>query len=60
MTDHDRAEMQGLLDQFRKAVAREHEVLLYDHEARQRIGDMIAGAVRQGGSAFGYLPQRNS
>jgi hypothetical protein len=45
----DRAEMQALLDQFRKAMTRENDVLLYDREARIRIGEMIGSAVRQGG-----------
>ena len=58
MTDRDRAEMQALLDQFRKAMARENEVQLFDHEARQRIGKMIGKATREGGSDFGYLPRR--
>ena len=54
MTDRDRAEMQALLDQFRKAMARENAVLLFDHETRQRFGQMIAKAVQPRGSAFGY------
>ena len=32
--------------------------LLYDHDAKQRIGDMIGSAVRRGGSEFGYLRRR--
>jgi hypothetical protein len=34
-------------------MARENDVLLFDHEARKRIGEMIGEAVQQGGSAFG-------
>ena len=58
MADLDRAEMEALLDQFRRDMARENDVLLFDHEARQRIGEMIGKAVRQGGSEFEYLRRR--
>jgi hypothetical protein len=54
ITDRDRAEMRALCDMFRQEMARENEPL-FDHDARARIGDMIASAVLQGGSAFGYL-----
>jgi hypothetical protein len=54
MTDRDRAEMQTLLEQFRRAMARRNDVLLYDHEAKQRVGEMIGKAVQPRGSAFGY------
>ena len=38
----DRAtEMKALLDQFREAMARENEALVYDKTARERIGEMI-------------------
>ena len=33
MTDRDRDEMQALLDQFRKAMARENEAQLFDQDA---------------------------
>jgi low affinity Fe/Cu permease len=58
VTNLDRAEMQALLDQFRRDMARENDVLLFDHEARQRIGEMIGKAVRQGGSELEYLRRR--
>jgi hypothetical protein len=58
MTDCERAEMRALADQFRQLMAREKEVQLFDHETRQRIGEAIGKAMRQGGSGFGYLPQR--
>jgi hypothetical protein len=58
MTDRDRDEMQALLDQFRKAMARENEAQLFDQDARKRIGEMIGKATREGGADFGYLPQR--
>ena len=52
----DRADMQALLDQFREAMSRESDVLLYDHEAKQRVGEMIGNA--QQGWEFGYLRGR--
>jgi hypothetical protein len=55
MTDRDRPEMQALLDQFRKAVARENDVLQYDQDTKQRIGEMIGRATRWGRCDFGYL-----
>ena len=58
MTDRDRAEMRALCEQFRRNMARENDVLLFDHDAKQRIGKMIGSAVREGGSEFGYLPWR--
>jgi hypothetical protein len=53
MTDRDRAEMRALCDQFRREMARQVDEQMCDHEARQRIGQMI-GQARQG-SEFGYL-----
>jgi hypothetical protein len=58
MTDCDRAEMRALCDQFRQAMARENDVLLYDREARMRTGEIIGSALHQGGSGFGYLRRR--
>ena len=53
-TDRDRDEMRELCRQFRDAMARENDVLLFDQDARERIGNMIGRAVRQGGSQFAY------
>jgi hypothetical protein len=53
MDDRDRAEMHALLDQFRKAMARENEALFFDRDARVRIGEVIGNTMRQGGSEFG-------
>ena len=47
MTDRDRAEMRALCDQFRQSMARENDVLLYDQEARTRIGEMNGSATRR-------------
>jgi hypothetical protein len=58
MDDSDRAEIRALCDQFRQLMARQVEVPLFDNEARVRIGEMIGGAVREGGSEIGYLRQR--
>jgi hypothetical protein len=58
MTDRDRAELRALCDQFRRAMASENDVLLYDQDAKPRIGEMIGSAVRRGGSEFGYLRRR--
>jgi hypothetical protein len=52
MTDRDRAEMRALCDQFRRDMARENDAALFDHEAKQRIGQMIGQAVRQGQSDY--------
>jgi hypothetical protein len=52
--DRDRAEMRALCDQFRELMARENEMLLFDQETRQRIGEAIGKAVRQGGSQFAF------
>jgi hypothetical protein len=38
MTDPDRAEMQALCELFRREMARENDVLLFDKEACVRIG----------------------
>jgi hypothetical protein len=56
MTDRDRDEMQALLDQSRRAMARENKAPPFDQDAKQRIGEMIGKA--QQGSEFGYLLQR--
>ena len=60
MDDLDRAEMRALCDLFRRVMARQVDEPLFDKEARQPIGRLIGGAVRRGGSEFGYLPQRDS
>jgi hypothetical protein len=51
----DRAEMRALCDQFREAMARENDVLLYDKAARERIGEAIGRAVRKGRSDYAAL-----
>jgi hypothetical protein len=56
MTDRDRAEMRALCDQFRRDMERENDVLLYDQEARHRIGEMIGKAAQ--GWEFAYLRNR--
>jgi hypothetical protein len=48
MTDRDRADTLALCDRFREAMARENDLLLYDHKAKQRIGEMIGSAARKG------------
>ena len=53
MTDRDRAEMRVLCDQFRKLIARENDVLLFDRAARERIGQLIGRAALVG-SEYGY------
>jgi hypothetical protein len=55
MDDRDRAEMRALADQFRELMARQNEVAPFNEAARQRIGDAIGKAARQGGSGFTYL-----
>jgi hypothetical protein len=52
MTDRDRAEMRALCDQFRRAMARENDVLLFDRDARIRIGEAIGKAARHGRSDY--------
>jgi hypothetical protein len=52
MTDRDRAEMRALCDQFRRDMARENDVLLFDKESRERIGEAIGRAARQGRSDY--------
>ena len=39
--------------EFRQSMAREDDMLLYDHEVNQRVGGMIGKAVH--GCAIGYL-----
>jgi hypothetical protein len=51
--DRDRAEMRALCDQFRREMARENDVLLFDPAARARIGQMI-GRAALAGSEYGY------
>jgi hypothetical protein len=36
-------------------MALKNKVMLFDHEAKQRIGEMIGNAVRRGGSTFSYV-----
>ena len=55
--DRDRAEMRALCDLFRQSM-RESGPMLFDQDAKQRIGEMIGSAVRRGGSEFGYLRRR--
>jgi hypothetical protein len=57
MNDRDREELQAPSDQFREAIAREPDPP-FDQEARERVGQMIGRAARQGASAFGYLTLR--
>ena len=56
MDDSDRAEMRALCDQFRREMAgvltREP---VFDHDARQRIGEAIGKAARQGRSDYAAL-----
>lgn len=57
---HDRPrprQMRPLCEAFRHAMARENDVLLFDHEAKQQIGDMI-GKAQQGASEFGCLRRK--
>ena len=56
----DRAEMKALLDQFREAMARENEALVYDKTARERIGEMIGRSTRPDGNVFAYLRRKAS
>ena len=58
MDDRDRAELRALCDLFRRDMARQVDEPPFDHDAKQRIGQVIGKAGRQGGSEFGYLPQR--
>ena len=44
----EHAEMQALLNQFREAMKRENDVMLYDQAAKERIGKAIGRASRQG------------
>jgi hypothetical protein len=44
MDDRYRAEMQAILAQFRQAIRREGNLPLFDHAAKQRIGDRIGKA----------------
>jgi hypothetical protein len=55
MDDRDHAEMRALCDQFREAMARENDQLLFDQEARQRIGQIIGRSARQGRSDYAAL-----
>lgn len=55
MTDLDRAEMRALCDQFRQLMARENDALLYDQDARVRVGEAIGKAVLQGRSDYVVL-----
>jgi hypothetical protein len=58
MDDPDRAELRALCDQFREAKARQVDPPLFDHAAKQRVGEMIGLAKRVGGAEFGYQPLR--
>jgi len=58
MTDPDRAEMQALCELFRREMARENDVLLFDKEGYVRIGRIIGGAARQGRSDYVALRNR--
>ena len=48
MTDPDRAEMRALADQFRELVRRDVDPPLFREDVRQRFGEMIGKAARQG------------
>jgi hypothetical protein len=53
MDDRDRAEMRALCDLFRRQMAHENDVLLFDRAAKERIGQMIGRAALVG-SEYGY------
>ena len=58
MDNPDRVEMQALCDQFRELMMREVEAPLFDHDVRQRIGEMISSVMRNGESQFAYSAPR--
>jgi len=55
MDDLDRAEMRELCDAFRRAMARGCNVLPFDRDARERIGEMIGRAARRRRSDYAVL-----
>jgi hypothetical protein len=56
MTDLDRAEMRALADQFHQLMRRDIDPpMQFDQEARERIGQMIGQAARQGRSDYAAL-----
>ena len=57
MDDSDRGEMRALCDQFRELARRDVDPPLFDHDVRQRVGEMIGRAARQGRVAVRLLHQ---
>jgi hypothetical protein len=58
MDDRDRRELQAVCDQFRELMRRDVECTVFDKEACQRIGEMIARSARQGQSEYGGSRRR--
>ena len=58
MDDRDRAEMQALCDLFRESSQRNINPPLFGEDARQRFGEMISRAARQGRPYHAYTSPR--
>jgi hypothetical protein len=55
MDDHERAELRRLREKFLEIMRRGNEVPLFDEPARQRIGEAIGRAARQGRSDYAVM-----
>ena len=54
MEDRERRDLQRLRDEFLQIMRRDNEGVLFDDEAKGRLGETISRAMRQGNSEFSY------
>jgi hypothetical protein len=52
MTDRDYAELRALCDLFRREMACQRDPPPFDRESRDRVGELISRAARQGRSDY--------
>ena len=58
MKDRERGDLQRLRDEFLEIMRRDNEGVLFDDEAKRRLGEAISRSMRQGNSEFSYSNTR--
>jgi truncated hemoglobin YjbI len=58
MNERERLELQRLRDEFLELMRREIDAMLFDEEAKRRLGQAISRSMRQGNSEFSYIGTR--
>ena len=58
MEDPKRLELERLRDEFLEIMRRDNEGMMFDDEAKRRLGEAISRSMRQGNSEFSYSSPR--